>query len=567
MSDLLRRAIEEDLGKAAQVLAVGTGESQLHAAAEHIAHALAASSVSVLAVVSETPDAAYIVADSDESEVGRMKLPLAQYPHIQRALETGEVTFTAIATELAAVFPLIVQRKALGALIARFPRDGAPGPDARPPDDAVSLGRLAASLVAMILRGAKALDPIRERTRRITQEDFQTERRLRAIEKYRAFIDSASDGIFVLDGEGRVLYMNRASEEVTGYARDGLAGRQLTQIVPEIHRAKLEAEIAHAIRAEPVDNFDLELVTTSGDRLTVSVASIGILSEHQAAIFSFRDVTLARELERELRRTTEFLERILNSTVDGIIAADLRGTILLFNQGAERICGYKAADVIGKMSVRRLYPQGVAEEVMRLIRSAEHGGGGRLEPVRRDLVSRTRERIPVSISAALVFDDEGREIATVGIFSDLRERLRMEERLATAQEKLALSEKQAVAVELAGAAAHELNQPLTSVMGYAQMLLRKLGPNEVLLPNVKTILDEAERMATIVRKLGSLTRYETKSYVGGAQILDIDRSAEGGGRSAEGGGRSAEGGGRSAEGGGGSGNFPSTEKPGKTDRR
>jgi PAS domain S-box-containing protein len=319
--------------------------------------------------------------------------------------------------------------------------------------------------------------------------------------------------------------MNRAAEEVTGYARDGLAGRPLTQIVPEEHRARLEAEIVHATAAEPVDNFDLDLITTSGDRLTVSVASIGILSEHEAAIFSFRDVTLARELERELRRTTEFLERILNSTVDGIIAADLRGTILLFNQGAERICGYKAVDVIGKMSVRRLYPPGVAQEVMRLIRSAEHGGGGRLEPVRRDLLTNGREKVPVSISAALVFDDEGREIATVGIFSDLRERIRMEERLASATEKLAVSEKQAVAVELAGAAAHELNQPLTSVMGYAQMLLRKLGPNEALVPNVRTILDEAERMATIVRKLGSLTRYETKSYVGGAQIIDIDRSA------------------------------------------
>ncbi len=206
----------------------------------------------------------------------------------------------------------------------------------------------------------------------------------------------------------------------------------------------------------------------------VSVASIGILSEQEAAIFAFRDVTIARELEHELRRTTEFLERILNSAVDGIIAADLRGNILLFNQGAERICGYRAADIIGLTSVKELYAPGVAQEVMRLIRSAEHGGGGRLEPVRRDLITATGEVVPVSISAALVFDDAGREIATVGIFSDLRDRLRMEERLASAQERLAISEKQTVAIELAGAAAHELNQPLTSVMGYAQMLVRKL---------------------------------------------------------------------------------------------
>jgi PAS domain S-box-containing protein len=528
VTDKLRRAVDGDLLKAAQVLAVGTGESQFHAAAEHVAHALDASSVSVLAVVSD-PDAAYIVADSDENEVGRVRLPLAQYPHIQKALETGEVTFTggladatpgAPVRELSVVFPLLVGRKPIGALIARFAPDEAP-----PGEEAVGVGRLAASMLGMVLGRSKALDPIRERARRITLQDFQDERRVRAIEPYRSFLDSASDGIIVVDSGGRVLYMNRAAEEVTGYARDGLAGQSLAHIVPEEHRARLDAEVAHAVAGEPVANFDLDLVTTSGDRPTFSVASIGVLSEHQAAIFSFRDVTLARELERELRRTTEFLERILNSTVDGIIAADLKGTILLFNQGAERICGHHAIDVIGKMSVRKLYPTGVAEEVMRLVRSAEHGGGGRLEPVRRDLITITGERVPVSISAALVFDDEGREIATVGIFSDLRERIRMEERLASATEKLAVSEKQSVAIELAGAAAHELNQPLTSVMGYAQMLLRKLGAEDARVALAKTIFEEAERMATIVRKLGSLTRYETKSYVGSAQILDIERSA------------------------------------------
>jgi signal transduction histidine kinase len=64
-------------------------------------------------------------------------------------------------------------------------------------------------------------------------------------------------------------------------------------------------------------------------------------------------------------------------------------------------------------------------------------------------------------------------------------------------------------------------------MGYAQVLMRKLGPNDAHVPMVRTILEEADRMAAIVRKLGSLTRYETKSYVGGAQIIDLDRSAQG----------------------------------------
>ena len=162
MSDLLRRAVDEDLWKAAQVLAVGTGESQLHAAAEHIAHALAASSVSVLAVVSEVPDAAYIVADSDESEVGRMKLPLAQYPHIQRALETGDVTFTSVAAELSAVFPLIVGRKPLGALIARFPREAPRGAGVPSLDPSCALDACGASSVpSRLRRGLRTRPPPR----------------------------------------------------------------------------------------------------------------------------------------------------------------------------------------------------------------------------------------------------------------------------------------------------------------------------------------------------------------------------------------------------------------------
>jgi PAS domain S-box-containing protein len=524
LSDEAAAAALDALAKAGQVLAVGTGESQLHAATEHVADALAADSVSLLALLSD-PGNVYLVADSDEIEVGRARLPLERYPHVRKAMDAGEVTFHGDAAktggEMQAVFPVVIGRKPAGALVARF--SGADA--ARKAQASAGIGRMAASLLGVVLRSAKALDPIRERTRRVTLPDVRDERRVRAIERYRDFIDSASDGIVVLDGGGNVLYINRAAEEITGYARDGLAGRPLVQIVPDAYRATLERQIGRASAGDPVHNFDLELVTTSGDRITVSVASIGILSEHETAIFSFRDVTLARDLERELRRTTEFLKRILNSTVDGIIAANMRGAILLFNQGAERICGYRAEDVIGRMSVQQLYPPGVAHEVMRLIRSAEHGGGGRLEPVRRHLVSASGEKVPVSISAALVLDDDGREIATVGIFSDLRERLHMEERLASAQEKLEITEKQAVAVELAGAAAHELNQPLTSVMGYAQVLIRKLGPDDVHVPMVQTILEEADRMATIVRKLGSVTRYETKSYVGGAQIMDLDRSA------------------------------------------
>ena len=101
----------------------------------------------------------------------------------------------------------------------------------------------------------------------------------------------------------------------------------------------------------------------------------------------------------------------------------------------------------------------------------------------------------------------------------------MEQRLAQAQEQILAQERQAIIAELAGAAAHELNQPLTSVMGYAELLKRRLDAGTPALSASEVIFAEAERMAEIVRKIGKITKYETKSYVGRARILDLDRSA------------------------------------------
>jgi PAS domain S-box-containing protein len=199
---------------------------------------------------------------------------------------------------------------------------------------------------------------------------------------------------------------------------------------------------------------------------------------------------------------------------------------MVFNQGAQRLFGYTPDQVIGKLPVWRLYSEGVAKLIMGELRAKEKGGVGRLEPSRRDIVSKEGELVPVTLAASIIYE-QGREVATVGIISDLRERLKIEQRLAQAQEKLMVTEKQALIAELAGTAAHELNQPLTSVMGYSELLKKKMSPEDANYRAVDIILREAERMAEIVRKIGRITKYETKAYVGSTQILDLDKSAGG----------------------------------------
>jgi len=172
-----------------------------------------------------------------------------------------------------------------------------------------------------------------------------------------------------------------------------------------------------------------------------------------------------------------------------------------------------------------LYPPGGAHEIMRKIRDPNTSGYGRLEGHRVEMLNADGEPMQVQLSASLVIDN-GRPIGSVGIFTDIRDKLRMEARLSMAQEELRSREKQAIVAELAGAAAHELNQPLTSVIGYAELLRRKLADQPQLSHAASVIVGESERMAEIVRKVGKITKYETKSYVGAAKILDLEKASE-----------------------------------------
>ena len=275
-------------------------------------------------------------------------------------------------------------------------------------------------------------------------------------------------------------------------------------------------------------DVDVVARTISGRRVIVSLSAAPLDGDagEGAAILTLRDVTRQREMADELRQTTEFLERLIDGSVDAIIAADMRGNIILFNKAAESICGYSATEVIGKLHVTELYPSGVAREIMHRLRSGEYGGPGRLSTSRFDILSKAGERIPVNMTASILFE-ENRESATVGIFTDLRDRLSLERRLTDAEARLIESEKNAVLVALAGTTAHELNQPLTSVMGYSELLKRRMRADDPLLGLVDIIFREADRMADIVKKIGRITKYETKQYVGTQKIVDLDKAAPG----------------------------------------
>ena len=315
-----------------------------------------------------------------------------------------------------------------------------------------------ANATAIALRNARILQSLRDESQRDVFARIEAEKRLSALTRYADLLTSSADGIAAFDRRGATDLRDRAlrgssatTPSVSGKAV-GIGARA----------APADAGTCGEDRQRPLSH-EVEITDASGWSALSSRLVRAARGTEGAVLLSFRDVTEDRKTRDELVRTRNFLQSLIDASVDAIVAADMKGTIILFNQGAQHLYGYRAEDVIGKMTARKLYPGDGAREVMRMLRGNSLGGPGRLEPVRIEAVDNLGSIFPISLTAAFIYEG-GVPTASFGIFTDLRERVRVEQQLAQAQEQLAMSEKQSLLAELAGATAHELNQPLTSVM-------------------------------------------------------------------------------------------------------
>jgi PAS domain S-box-containing protein len=483
-----------------------------------------------IVLVRDQGEVGYVVAASDDERLRDLPIDLSKYPEIRQALSSGEpvvipdaathpllelVRHESLAFSSLAILPIIYEKGPMGVLFLRARQTFAFG------EHELSLCKTVSNAMAIALRNARVLQSLRDQTQQVTVARFEAERRNRALQRYAHFFESAADGIVVIDPEGHLLFSNPKAREITGYSEEDLKKKKLTELFDQGDLARGRELRDGFANGKYPQGVDLSVLKKNGTKITLSINFSSVLREEGAILCTFRDVTSERTVAAELIQTKNFLQRVIDSSVDAIISADMKGRVLLFNHAAERVYGKISSEMIGT-HVSRLYPEGMDRQIMKLIRS----GGGRVEGLRTDVIDSTGERVPVLLSAALIYEGT-LPTGSVGIFTDLREKVRMEQKLQQAQDQLLAQERQAIVAELAGAAAHELNQPLTSVMGYAELLLRRLDKErEPAAWNAAEVIHaESERMAEIVRKIGKITKYETKSYVGRARILDLDKAA------------------------------------------
>lgn len=109
---------------------------------------------------------------------------------------------------------------------------------------------------------------------------------------------------------------------------------------------------------------------------------------------------------------------------------------------------------------------------------------------------------------------------------ELQARIRVGQRVIELQDRLIEAERNRVLTQAAGAAAHEINQPLTVLIGMAELLLYQMDEESTQRDNVKALHESARRIADIVKKMGEIRQYVTKPYIDGIEIIDIDAASD-----------------------------------------
>jgi PAS domain S-box-containing protein len=363
-------------------------------------------------------------------------------------------------------------------------------------------------------------------------ERKQAEEALReSEEKYRLLADNAIDIIWTMDMNLRFTYMSPSVARVRGYTVEEVMAQSLEEVfTPSSVETAVKVfmeELAIESR-EPKDLFrvrTLEVEHTCKDGSTVWVEinasfirdadgqPVGILGVS-------REITERRKSEEAQRRSEERYRTIVEEMDESYYEVDLAGNLTFVNDATCRRLGRSREELIG-MKYKAYTPAEDTETVFkiynRVYRAGEPVKGVPAVAIAKDGSLRFVER-----SVFPLRDEEGKIIGFRGISRDVTERKMAEEERKQLELKAQITSRLASVGEMAAGVAHEINNPLTAVTGYAQLLVGREDIPSDIRSDLEAINDGARRVAGIVRTLLAFSR-QTKPQ---RKLVDINELIE-----------------------------------------
>ena len=357
--------------------------------------------------------------------------------------------------------------------------------------------------------------------RDISHRAYQEAKLKSSQESYQRLFDHVGCGVFISSKKGRFLDVNPTLLKMLGYddKEEFLSLDLATDVYlkPEDRRRYTEIiekrgqVVDYEVKWRRRDGHILNILLTSN----VRYGSRGDILGYEGIVV---DQTRRKKQENELKEAHDFFDQLITSSPNAIMVMDMKGVINLWNQFAEDVFGFESEQVIGKMTIQQIFSKKVAAKVTEMMRDEKFGGRGKLNSYPLNFKKANGELVEGNLSASILYDEKGKELASVAIFSDLKEMLQTERELSTARQHLLQSEKLAAMGRLTSQIAHELNNPLFGIMNTLELMKTEISPQNKRRKLLDMSLSEVERLADMLKKMLSFSKPDQEER----QKIDIN---------------------------------------------
>jgi PAS domain S-box-containing protein len=339
-------------------------------------------------------------------------------------------------------------------------------------------------------------------------------------EMFMGLVESAPDGIIIVNSNGHIVLVNTQAEKLFGYTRHELVGEPVEILIPESLRGKHLINREGYISEPHVRPMGSDLIgrRKDGSEFPVEISLSPIKAEGKILVTSIiRDVTDRKRTEDKIKKLNHELEQRVNERtaelkkekertqeyldVAGVILVVIEAneTVSLINKKGCEVLGYNEKEVMGRNWFDTFIPERLRPEVRGAFCRLIAGELKLIEHFENPVLTQSGEKRIIAWQNTILRDGEGRIYATLSSGEDITEKAQLEQQVRQA-------EKLAAVGQLTAGLAHEIGTPLNVIAGRAEYMLRKMPPEDPLRENLVCIITQIERITKLVQQLLGFAR-------------------------------------------------------------
>ena len=328
--------------------------------------------------------------------------------------------------------------------------------------------------------------------------------------KFRLLAESSQAMIALLQDEGAV-YLNPEFVRLSEYSHDELMRTSLWDIIHPDDRDMIRSYRGRRLRGQAAPtSYETRIVTKSGKTIWIDMrASTFALAGKQTILTTGLDITERKLWEQDLAKSEAHLRTLMDHLGDGV-GLTIDGSIVYANPAMGRLLGYSPDEFVGRAPAEFLVS---GDRQRARDRMAELDDGAPPDAAEYQMVRRDGTTVPVLISSRQI-EYEGRS-ALFSIMHDLTDQRQLEEQLRQTQRLESVG-------QLAGGVAHNFNNALAAIIGYSELIARRLDADDPILADVKQILAVGEQAASLTQQLLAFSRNERINPT----VFDLNEAVE-----------------------------------------